>query len=296
MKLIVFLSAILIIYSCSSDSESDCPPIDELSLNYHSRTDNACSDQDQDGVVDLEDNCPFFPNANQEDSDNDGIGNSCDATAIFNSSETSIFVGQSVSFLSQSTGNPTSIAWAFERGSPETSDQTSVNVTYNSIGNFDVSLFVNNEYFDDIMVVEDYISVCYNKTFGNNQFDGWNSNGWQFSSSQVCPDCIYAWQNSTSPGESLSLDICRDFTNLPNNATFYFDAMGDGTFDLLDRLKVKINNINLPVNTIVPAGLTTLGSYSVDLPNNLSDANICLIATLFSTNNIYLNNLRVCED
>ena len=280
------------------DSEDNCP----LTSNSNQEDDNndgignACSDLDNDGVIDGEDNCPLFVNPSQEDSDGDGIGNTCDATALFNSSETSIFIGQQVSFLSTSTGNPDFIEWTFEGGIPNTSNESSLDVTYNSIGNFDTSLYVTNGIYEDTITYEDYINVCYNKSFENNQLDGWISNGWEFSGSTTCPDCLYAWQNSTSPGEYVEFDICNDFSNLPNNSTFYFDAMGDGTFNLLDRLSVKINNVSVDILTINSAGLTTLGQYSVDIPNNLSNTNICLVATLFSTNNIYLNNLRICED
>ena len=37
-------------------------------------------DTDNDGVPDVEDNCPLIPNANQTDTDNDGIGDVCDDT------------------------------------------------------------------------------------------------------------------------------------------------------------------------------------------------------------------------
>ncbi len=43
----------------------------------------ACLDDDSDGdtVLDLDDNCPLVPNANQEDADGDGAGDACDADA-----------------------------------------------------------------------------------------------------------------------------------------------------------------------------------------------------------------------
>ena len=38
---------------------------------------NACTDSDNDGVLDVTDNCPLVSNANQLDYDNDGTGNAC---------------------------------------------------------------------------------------------------------------------------------------------------------------------------------------------------------------------------
>ena len=39
---------------------------------------DTCSDMDEDGIIDIEDNCPANFNPNQEDNDGDGIGDTCD--------------------------------------------------------------------------------------------------------------------------------------------------------------------------------------------------------------------------
>ena len=69
------------------DVEDNCPLIPNAN---QTDTDNdgigdVCddtddTDTDNDGVPDVEDNCPLIPNANQTDTDNDGIGDVCDDT------------------------------------------------------------------------------------------------------------------------------------------------------------------------------------------------------------------------
>jgi hypothetical protein len=50
--------------------------IDDVEVIVNSEVDN---DADDDGVIDSEDNCPSNPNADQTDTDGDGIGDACDA-------------------------------------------------------------------------------------------------------------------------------------------------------------------------------------------------------------------------
>jgi gliding motility-associated-like protein len=53
-------------FTTTSDNDLDGAP------------DNCDTDDDNDGILDVNDNCPLQANANQADNDNDGIGDACD--------------------------------------------------------------------------------------------------------------------------------------------------------------------------------------------------------------------------
>ena len=65
--------------------------------------------------------------------------------ANFTVSDSTIVLGQSVTFTNSSSANATSWLWEFERGVPETfSGQTPPPVSYNIMGSYDVTLTVRN--------------------------------------------------------------------------------------------------------------------------------------------------------
>jgi PKD repeat protein len=79
--------------------------------------------------------------------------------ANFNFNTTPICTGQSKTFNSTSTYNPTSYLWEFEGGSPATSTEPQPTVTYNNSGTFDVKLTVSNAYGQSELIQDNVVIV-----------------------------------------------------------------------------------------------------------------------------------------
>jgi len=80
-------------------------------------------------------------------------------TANFAADNTNITVGGSVNFTDLSTGNPTSWAWSFVGGTPNSSNLQSPSVTYNVAGVYDVSLTASNATGSGSITKSAYITV-----------------------------------------------------------------------------------------------------------------------------------------
>ena len=135
-------------YGCPAGNTSSCGSID-LHMSYMDYTDDACmymfsngqaltmnnyvtanlqsvinnsasvcssggggggpQDTDGDGIADVDDNCPQVPNADQADSDGNGIGDACDVDAEECGAPANVFV-------TNSTDNSLTFAWAAVSG------------------------------------------------------------------------------------------------------------------------------------------------------------------------------------
>lgn len=64
--------------------------------------------------------------------------------ASFTASANTICAGQSITFTSTSTNNPTSVAWTFPGGTPTSSTQATQQVTFNTPGTYTITLVATN--------------------------------------------------------------------------------------------------------------------------------------------------------
>ena len=85
------------------------------------------------------------------------------AIADFSSNITSVCEGNSVSFTDLSTAGASGWAWSFPGGTPATSSNQNPNVTYNTVGNYDVELIVSYpDGCSDTLLQANYITVLDN--------------------------------------------------------------------------------------------------------------------------------------
>ena len=106
-----------------------------------------------------------------------------------------ICTGTAVQFFDLSTDNPTSWLWSFPGGTPSSSTQQNPVVTYNIVGNYNVTLTATNAFGSDAITKTNYVQVI------------------------AAPDAFFT--------ADINLNVVN-FTNLSNNATSYFWDFGDG--------------------------------------------------------------------
>lgn len=132
--------------------------------------------------------------------------------ADFVASQTTILVGNSVTFTDQSICNPTGWSWTFTGGTPSSySGQTPPAITYNSTGTYDVSLTVSKPGSTDTETKTGYINVinCTPCTStSNNAGEEWISN------------VTFNTINNTSAGGSGYEDFTAISTNVVPNSNY----------------------------------------------------------------------------
>lgn len=77
-----------------------------------------------------------------------------------NASETNVCSGTTINFSGSSIGGQaTSYSWLFPGGTPSSSNLQNPSVTYNTNGNYNVTLITTNQYGSDTLVLPNYITI-----------------------------------------------------------------------------------------------------------------------------------------
>ncbi|MDX1408916.1 MAG: PKD domain-containing protein, partial [Saprospiraceae bacterium] len=177
-----------------------------------------------------------------------------------------ILEGQTTTFYDESTENPTSWSWSFPGGTPSTSTLQNPTVTYDTPGQYDVSLTVNNSTgIPNTTVKSNYIKVfCSSSSSNSNHvyisevvFGGLtNASGGSTYSDFTWP-VIDANQNASYP---ITLSFWKDHGYHKADWRVWIDLNIDGDFDDAGELVFSVDNKPHSVNgTITVPSTTSVG-------------------------------------
>ncbi|NQU55172.1 MAG: PKD domain-containing protein [Bacteroidetes bacterium] len=182
--------------------------------------------------------------------------------ADFSTNNINVQVGESIQFTDLSLNEPTSWQWSFPGGNPETSTEQNPNVTYSSVGNFDVTLVVTKEGFETSQKIEtqlisvtenttgeycepvsinssnDYIQ---NVTIGNILNSNTNGDNYSFSANTI----------PMTSGQNYSVSLMPHLTKTRCFWRVWIDFNGDLDFDDAGESVVVLNNIRGNVNSTI---------------------------------------------
>ncbi|MCW8923995.1 MAG: aryl-sulfate sulfotransferase [Gammaproteobacteria bacterium] len=124
----------------------------------------------------------------------------------FISGQTSVAVGDSVSFTDLSTNNPISWSWVFDGGTPSVSTEQNPTVTYSTVGVYDVVLTVSTADGDYVETKTGYISV----TASDSVYGGYMLLAPLQSNTTYLVDTdesvVKTWTSAYQPGNSAYLE------------------------------------------------------------------------------------------
>jgi PKD repeat protein len=109
-------------------------------------------------------------------------------------------VPYTVQFINQSSTNVTTQSWSFPGGTPSTSNELNPTITYNQVGNYDVSLSISNTNGSDSELLSNFITVGQPPQSG---FNHWIT-GSQLTLHNTSTDAVnYLWSFGDGQGSLL---------------------------------------------------------------------------------------------
>jgi len=160
--------------------------------------------------------------------------------ADFTANVTTITVDESVQFTNTSIGSPDSFLWTFEGGNPATSTDENPYVTYDTPGNFDVSLTITSGTVNSTETKENYITVLEQTQTQVINIPA----GWSGLSSCLIPE--------NTNINAMFQEIMDDVVMLQNMDGVFYPDMGINTigqWDNQEGYKIKVaNDITLNVS------------------------------------------------
>ena len=152
-----------VINSCSNDF----PNVNDQVQNYMDYSNDACKSiftlgqkQRMQATLDtIRSNIWSAANVTSTGCDSGFTNGPCNVIAAFTANSQTICTGNSVLFTNISQNNPLTYQWNFTGGTPATATTANVTVTYNTPGNYDVTLVTTNSVGSDSITLTNYIQV-----------------------------------------------------------------------------------------------------------------------------------------
>ena len=170
-------------------------------------------DIDDDGIADILDNCPTVYNPQQEDSDFDSMGDSCDPiTPLFEGTPVTGYVPLNVNFSNNTISMEPITDWLWDFGDEYTSADSSPTHTYDLPRDYSVSLIASNSSGADTLVYQSYVSA---------------HDGSYFRISQLFSNNIF---NIRAVDMDFDNNTDLLFSSLPNSQLYISYGYGNGSF------------------------------------------------------------------
>jgi len=197
-------------YGCPNVNtcSNDFPDVNDQVKNYCDYSNDACKDlftAGQKARMDASSNTFrtliwSAANTSSTGCDSAFVSNpACPPQANFTAINTSICIGGSINFTSNSLNNPSAVSWLFPGGTPASAVSPNPTIVYHSLGSYDVTLIVSNANGTDTLVLANYISVNtpvagMPDTWGDNfEYANFPNNGLTVEN----PDNDITWERTT---------------------------------------------------------------------------------------------------
>lgn len=200
--------------------------------------------------------------------------------ADFSGTPTTVSVGNSVEFTDLSANDPTSWSWSFAGGTPSTSTAQNPTVTYNTVGEYAVSLTVENSTGEtDNETFANYITVVTGGTYCSSQSNS-NALDWIAQvdiAAFLNPSGASLYSDFTgqtiglTPGSSNNITLTPYYTGKDQREFWriWIDFNGDGDFDDTGEKVFTANNKKSAVSgtIIIPSDVSGQTRLRITMKN-----------------------------
>ena len=139
-------------------------------------------------------------------------------TASFSSVASTLCVGETISFMNQSSDNVDSYNWTFDGGTPSVSTEANPIIKYNTPGTYSVKLTVSNPTFSNTAIEEDIVVIIDTPTAA----PSFTNNG-----------LVYQFDDNTTYGDTYSWDFGDGNTSTDQAPSHTYAIEGTYAVELL---------------------------------------------------------------